>query len=192
MKINEKIYQILKDFNIDKDEGALCLLGIKHGLELDEVWFERTLKQINLTKIIERDYITREVVWNIALYEDEPVIKNNWDWVDTEYRSLFKEINNKRAGSNKSCLTRMKKYFSENPEYRKEDVLIATALYLAPFRDGTTDPQYLTQADYFIRKSVTRAKEDYASKLEEYMEIYQDSKETYSEQDILRNRGMID
>jgi len=191
MEINKKIFDILKGFNIDRDEGLTCLLAFKHNITPDIDWFGKTIKQLNLTHIYEKGYENKDLIWKVPLYQSETgEAVDKWDWVTSEYREMFKDVNKERAGSGNSCVKKMKKVFAENPEIRKEDVIEATKMYLSSFRDGQKDPQYLSSADYFIRKYDVR--KDYTSKLEQYLELYFDNKESYSEEDILKNRGVID
>ena len=60
----------------------------------------------------------------------------------------------------------MKKFFAENPEVRKEDVVNATQMYFS----SLTDRQYLTSSHYFIYKGVGR---DKLSALAVWVERYQ-------------------
>ena len=60
---------------------------------------------------------------------------------------MFKEKNNSKGGHVTATTSRMKKFFSENAEYRKDDVITATRNYLA-----NTDGDYIRFPHYFISK----------------------------------------
>lgn len=143
MKLNPEIKNILQFYNINIDKGYLCLLGIYYGLDIDQIYDEVVVKQINLTKIVEKDYKTNSLTWNIPLFEG---IEYAFEWVSSEYNILFKQLNSKRASDSTSCILRMKKLFSLNPDIRKEEVIEATKLYL----ETVNDPEYLKSSHKFI------------------------------------------
>lgn len=173
MKINPKINEILKQYNIHEDSGILYLLSIYHNLDtnvLENLAFESVGKQVNLAKIVERDYTEKGMVtWNVNLYESEKESETAWDWVE-EWREMFAKLRPDARGNKKDCLTKMKKFFANNPEIRKDDVIKATQLYLATVRDA----KYLQQANYFICKVVkAEGGSTYNSRLEQYLEVLQ-------------------
>ena len=142
MKINQEIFKLLEEHDVDKGEGVLYLLSIFHDIE-SNCFSEKTIRIVNNLGIVERDYKTNTLIWHAPLYEGQNV-DSVWDWVN-QYRELFATKNKERAGSKKTCVLRMKLFFSENPHVRKDDILEATALYLR-----TIEPQYVKTAERFI------------------------------------------
>lgn len=163
MTINPQLKDIFKQFNIDYTEGLLYLTAIYYNLPLTPTLTEAldtTIKQVNLSHIVERDYTKKEIKWNISLFSGQ---ETQWEWVDKEYRKLFKDLRPDKGGSSISCLKRMKDYFRDNPEVRKDEVIAAVKLYLSEL----SDPAYLQQADYFIKKGTGA---DMTSRLQQYLE----------------------
>lgn len=142
MKINQEIFKLLEEHDVDKNEGVLYLLSIYHNVESNCI-SEKTIRIVNNLGVVERDYKTNTLIWQVALYEGQNV-DSVWDWVN-QYRDLFASKNKERTGSKKTCVLRMKMFFAENPHVRKEDVLEATAMYLR-----TIEPQYVKTAERFI------------------------------------------
>ena len=142
MKINQEIFKLLEEHDVDKNEGVLYLLSIYHNVESNCI-SEKTIRIVNNLGVVERDYKTNTLIWQVALYEGQNV-DSVWDWVN-QYRELFASKNKERTGSKKTCVLRMKMFFAENPHVRKEDVLEATALYLR-----SVEPQYVKTAERFI------------------------------------------
>jgi hypothetical protein len=174
MTFNEEIIKTLKNYGVNIDNGLLYLLSLYHNLNTDIIP-EIIKKQINITGIIIRDYVEGTVKWTMPLFIDQPMPKqltSKWDWVHTEYRKLFMDIDPKKGGDKKSCLVKMKTFFSENPEVRKEDILNATKLYLDDFKRGREEITYMQQANYFISKTVKAlGTTSYSSRLSMYLEL---------------------
>ena len=142
MELNNEIVEILKVYKIDKDKGLLCLLGIFHELDIEVFIPDDVIKAINLTKIVEKDYNTGTIKWNTSLYSGQ---QTAFDWVE-DWIKPFGQINPERKGVKKDCIVRMKKFFADNPEYRKDDVYRARDMYLRTVKD----PQYLKSPHKFI------------------------------------------
>ena len=162
--INPQIKEICQQHNIDYVEAVLYLTAVFYNLPLStalEKALQTTIKQVNVVHIVERDYLNKSIKWNVSLFGED--ISNQWKWVDTEYRILFRNLRPDRAGSSVSCLKRMKDFFKENPEVRKDDVIAAAKLYISEL----TNPDYLQGADYFIKKGVGS---NVTSRLSEYLE----------------------
>lgn len=172
MSINPEIQKILRQYNIPVAPGLLYLLTLYHELE-DGLFSEVIKKQINLSKIVERDYSEQgKLIWNIPLYSSE-IISDQWDWIQG-WRNLFGKLRNDAIGDRKGCLLKMKKFFAEHPEVRMDDVLKATMMYLNPYYQSRTgfDVKFLQRADYFISKSVRAdGGVQFTSRLEMYLEI---------------------
>lgn len=142
MELNNEIVEILKTHKIDKDQGLLCLLGIFHELEIETSIPHEVVRAVTLTKIVEKDYTNKTIKWNIPLYSGQ---QTAFDWVG-DWIEPFGKINPERKGTKRDCISRMKKFFSENPEYRKEDVFKARDMYLSTIKD----PQFLKLSHKFI------------------------------------------
>ena len=127
MEINPEIKSILKGCNIDVQQGTLCLLAIYFNLDGTGVVSEDLMKKINFTKIAEKDYTSNTITWNVPLFVGQEA--GAFDWV-SEWMHPFGTIGTPaRRGTAREVITRMKEWFSKNPEYRKEDVFAARDLY---------------------------------------------------------------
>lgn len=146
MEINRAISRILKESNINIDDGTLVLLGIYYGLNVDKVCPEEIVKAINTTKIVERDYRTNSIKWNVALFAGQEL---EWDWVFNKYNAMWNRAP-ARKDNDKDVLKRMQRFFSMYPQYRKEDVKNATIAY----HKSQGDPQYLKSSAKFIFEGI--------------------------------------
>lgn len=149
ININKDILVTLSGYKINKDEAILYLLGIYFGLDTSYI-SEVTRKQVNALNIIEREYKDNSnkphtLKWITPLFSGKKEVQNQWEWVE-QYRELFNQRNPERKGTKSAVLARMKKFFAENPEVRKNDVRQATEAYLRTVTDG----QYLKSAHKFI------------------------------------------
>lgn len=142
MEINKEIYEILKEFNIDTDDGLLVLLGIYFKLDVDRVCPEEIVKAINTTKIVEKDYAKKRLQWNVPLFQEQVT---EWDWVK-KYNDKFGKMNPSRKDALGDVTTRMIEWFKKYPQYRVEDVKRATQSYMSTVKD----PQYLKSSAKFI------------------------------------------
>ena len=163
MEINQQIRDLLDSFGINQEDGLSYLLSVY--FECRPSYTPTILIQkINATNILGIG-ASRELIWNIPLFVASVEIDSKWDWVKLWNKS-FGDINPKRKGTDKDCIIRMKKFFSENPEVRKDDVINATQMYFS----SLTDRQYLISSHYFIYKGVGR---DKLSALAGWVERYQ-------------------
>lgn len=142
MEFNPEVLEILREFKIDRDTGLLSLLGIYHGLDIDKIVPEDTVKAINLTHIVDKDYTTKSITWNIPLFKGQ---ETAFEWV-SDWMEAFGRINPDRKGSARDAIPRMKDFFKKYPEYRKEDVYKARDLYFSTVKDR----QYLMKSHKFI------------------------------------------
>lgn len=186
MKLNPELKDVFKEFNIDSAQGIFCLMSIYHKIPLTGMLaslLESTMMQINVSKIVEKDYKTTppSVVWNYPLYEGE---ETEWAWVDKEFRPLFKAANKLKAGSASSCIRKMKDFFRKHPSVRKDDVLAAAKLYISSVNDTT----YLQQADYFIFKN-SDTKSAFTSRLEQYIELLKENRKRAAQGSINKPMG---
>jgi len=172
--INEEIYEIFKEFKIYKDDGILALLSLYYNLNSNLIPNE--LKQkLNTTGIYTLDKYG-VLQWKVQLFEGQ---QTAFEWVKLEYCSLFKEANPNKGGKIKEATTLMKKFFSLNPEVRKDDVLGATRMYLR-----ATNPEYIRFPNYFIQKGIGA---DKTSDLTDWLEKYKASQEVNTER-VLTNK----
>ena len=163
MKINPQINALLEQYNIPVNDAIAYLLSIHFNCRPS---YTPTLlvQRINVTNILGID-ANREVIWHVPLFEGESQTK--WDWVK-DWNAGFGLINKKRKAPDKDCITRMKAFFADNPDVRKEDVYGATKMYLSTL----TNAEYLISSHYFISKGVGR---DRTSTLEGWVEKYREA-----------------
>lgn len=108
--------------------------------------------------------------------EQETQSADKFKWV-SKFRDLFKQVNPDRWGTLSTCKERMKKFFSENPEVRVDEVMDATIMYLK-----NTDRRYIMKSHKFIYDGVGTSRN---STLEEWIEKLREvSSSTQSPKDI--------
>lgn len=161
MNINPQINAILAEHNINESDGIAYLLSVYFNHRPS---YTPTLliQRMNITNILGISP-EREVMWNVPLFLQGNSV-DKWDWVEA-WNNEFGNVNPKRKGSLKTVVTRMKAFFAENPDIRKEDVIEATKMY---FR-SLTSREYIISSHYFISKGVGRDRE---SALESWVEKY--------------------
>lgn len=144
MVINIEIKEIIEESKVDIHKAVLYLMCIYHNIDSSMYLniTEAEITELNLLKIVERDYKTNTTKWNIPLYTGEAT---EFDWV-RDWMKPFKEMNRDRAGVFATCLKRMKWFFSNYPQYRKEDVYLARDMYMR----SVTSPQYVMKSHKFI------------------------------------------
>jgi hypothetical protein len=125
------------------------LLGYYYNLDVDKVCSEDTIKAINLTKIVEKDYSKNILKWNIPLFQGQ---QTEWDWVE-KYNDMW-NINKARKDSLADVVKRMQEWFKKYPHYRRQDVQAATQAYFKTVKD----PQYLKSSAKFIFEGVGATK----------------------------------
>lgn len=176
-ELNPEIKEVLKQSNIDADQGLLCLLGIWYKLDVDKVCSEETVKAINLTKLFEKDYGANTITWNMPLFMNQVT---EWDWV-IEWNARW-NIDPSRKGAKADVMKRMKDFFAKYPQYRKQDVLAATTAYF----DSQRMPGYLKNSAAFIFDGAGAMKKSILSGWCEYVA----SKENTDTNTDLRGRLM--
>ncbi len=170
--INPKIVRIIEQKGFETSNIITYLLSLHYNLKPDYIP-ELVKKQTYVTGIVNRDFKHGTILWIVPLFDSvstNPPPAVQWEWVDKEYRKLFIEIRKDAGGDKQACMNKMKKFFSENPEVRKDDVIRATMLYLDGFKSGKEDPKFLQQANYFIFKGVQGAV-NYQSRLSQFLEL---------------------
>jgi len=166
--INQAIYEQLDRFNIEKNAGTLYLLSVFYNIDATGIIDDEIIKQVNFTKIAERNYSTRKTTWNVPLFSEVgTAIDEKWDWVIDDYRKLWMDIKGSKGGDRATCIAKMKKFFAANPSVRKSDIMEAAKQYTSGFLKGNS-PTYMIEADNFISKKVEGTTR---SKLEQMLEI---------------------
>lgn len=97
-----------------------------------------------------------------SIYKDE--VDAAWNWVVTDYIPLFKEYG--KANPKREVITRMKKFFAENPSIRADEVIGATKMYIK-----ATNTKFIRESRYFIHKGVGTEK---ISDLLNWVEMYRE------------------
>lgn len=162
VSINSEILESFRNYKINTQEAQLYLLGIYFNLDTEYI-SEKTRKQVNALKIVERLYTVSSghtVKWLVPLFNEER--DEPFAWTEN-FRSAFGRINPDRKGTKSAVTSRMKKFFAENPEVRMDDVKAATENYLSSVKD----PQYLKSAHKFIYEGTGVSR---VSMLETYLE----------------------
>lgn len=140
MKINKNLIQLLKSSGLDPNDVIPYLLGLYFGY-VSTYTPEELKVRVNILKIVEHS--ETGLVWNLPIFDG--MVSDPFDWIKEEYISLFKAIG--KGGNLRDTTVRMKKLFAENPDYRKDEIIEATKLYIS-----NTEPKYVRLPHYFIRK----------------------------------------
>jgi len=163
MKINPQIKAVLREFNIPVEDGIAYLLSIFFNCR-PSYTPPLLVQRMNITNILGIN-ANREVIWHIPLFEQDS--QDKWQWV-LDWNAEFKRINKLRKGPDKDVITRMKAFFADNPDIRKEEVIAATDLYFK----SLSSAEYLISSHYFISKGVGR---DRVSALYGWVEKYREA-----------------
>lgn len=180
MTINPKIESKLLTHNLDVDTALLYLLSIYFNINSQALPLD-VIQNVNLTKIVIVDHRTNSIKWNIPLFLEQTITEipiEKWEWVE-KLRLKFGSTKPGGGGSKNASLLKMKKFFAENPEVRKEDIEKAVDLYLHEFKSGKSSLQYFQRFDYFISKLVNGTVE---SRLEVYLDILKNNTEVQTKQ----------
>jgi hypothetical protein len=139
--INSEIKELLRRASVPIDDGIGYLLTLYYDVRISFV--PPVLQQKVLsTNIVNIDYTSNTLVWNVSLFEETEI---GFEWIG-DWMNLFKNVNPDRRGVKADVLKRMKKFFMNNPTYRKEDVFKAAENYLAT----VSNPIYCKKAHKFI------------------------------------------
>lgn len=164
MEINPQIKSVLAQYAIPVDDGLAYLLSIFFNCR-PSYTPPLLVQRMNVTNILGIDD-NREVIWHVPLFTNTEAI-DKWKWV-LEWNLEFKRVNSKRAAGAKDAITRMKAFFADNPDVRKEEVIEATKMY---FR-SLSSAEYIISSHYFISKGVGR---DRTSALLSWIEKYREA-----------------
>ncbi len=163
MEINPRIKEVLIEFNIDVQDGIAYLLSIYFDCR-PSYTPPILIQKINVANLLH--FNGKELVWLVPLFEgvsSDSITDEKWKWVN-EVRDMFGAKNPARKGPKSAVLSRMKAYFSANPDVRQSDIIGAVQMYL-----HQVDSNYVTSTHYFITKGNGPAK---VSLLEEWVEKY--------------------
>jgi hypothetical protein len=163
MRINPQINQVLTEFGIPVNDGVAYLLSIHFDCR-PSYTPPNLIQRINVTNILGISS-KKELLWNVPLFADENA-DEKWHWV-IAWNKSFKDLNSKRTAPDKDVIKRMKAFFADNPDVRKEEVIGGTKLYFSSLNSA----EYLTSSHYFISKGVGR---DRVSNLELWVNRYKE------------------
>jgi len=159
-EFNPVIKEILTSSNILLNDGLTYLLAIHFGTNPSYIP-EELKRKVLATNILTKDYSNGEVKWKVPLFDGQDI---GFEWI-VDFMNLFSEVNPTRRGTKSLVLTRMKKFFVNNPSIRSQDVMEATKLYIK----NVNDPKYIKMSHKFIY-------EQGGSMLEDWIENYEKSK----------------
>lgn len=155
LNFNSEIRRIFREKNISIHDGLTYLLSLYYGTSPS--YIPETLeRRVLACGIVNKNYESNEIEWRVPLFEEQEV---GFEWIG-EWMDLFKTVNPERRGTKKYVLSRMKKFFVNNPAIRKDDIFEATKLYLK----GVSDPRYCKKSHKFIYE------QDGSSMLNDYVE----------------------
>lgn len=141
IKVNTEIKKILARRNIPIHDGVCFLVSLYYGLNPSFIPKELERKVL-ASGIVTKDYSTEQITWLVPLLEESVT---GFEWVGA-WMDLFKEVNPDRRGVKREVITRMKRFFVNNPSVRTEDVVDATKLYLK----GVNEARFCKKSHKFI------------------------------------------
>ena len=178
--INPRIKDILTEYRIPYKDGLSVLISIYYDCVpsyTDLPVVERLYKKVLSTGICSGNHnVGKGVEWRIPLFEDQ---LTQFDWVK-EYVEVFKKCNPSVPGTVTECTKRFKKFYSEHPTVRFEDIKGAVNMYLKSLNDY----KYIMHPHYFIYKGVGL---DKTSMLEYWLEEYYKEKGSLNSRNSLSN-----
>ena len=160
MKINSKIKEILTDYKITIKDGVSYLILLYYDC-IPSYVPSSLMTQLNKTNIY--SFESSSIQWNVKLFEEQIT---GFEWV-VDWMKLFSDINKERRGVKNTCIARMKKFFAEFPDIRKEDVVEATKMYLDSLKGQ--DRKFLKTSHKFIYEGSGTEK---MSHLKEWVDKY--------------------
>jgi len=150
MKIRKELIEKLHKEGPFLVDDILCVLLCLYYNLVPSIIEKVALREI-CTYLLEKGYIDKGFHVIVLLFGEEEKSEEKseedtpWTWVKTEYIPLFTELG--KDEHSKESVSRMKKFFSENPDIRKDEVVEATKMYIR-----STDSKYVRQPHYFISK----------------------------------------
>ena len=190
LKLSDEFISYLREQNLSTESRAILLINsilLKVASDNKEIFEGRnalaTFSEEVLGEMIKEGLLSYSELtgYKLVLHifeeqEQETQSADKFKWV-SKFRDLFKEVNPDRWGTLSTCKERMKKFFSENPEVRVDEVMDATIMYLK-----NTDRRYIMKSHKFIYDGVGTSRN---STLEEWIEKLREvSSSTQSPKDI--------
>ena len=190
LKLSDEFISYLRDQNLSTESRAILLINsilLKVASDNKEIFEGRnaltTFSEEVLGEMIKEGLLSYSELtgYKLVLHifeeqEQETQSADKFKWV-SKFRDLFKQVNPDRWGTLSTCKERMKKFFSENPEVRVDEVMDATIMYLK-----NTDRRYIMKSHKFIYDGVGTSRN---STLEEWIEKLREvSSSTQSPKDI--------
>lgn len=159
LNFNTDVVQLLKDNDINVNDGKLILIALYFNLrptfvpdDLKHKIFKLGLFTYNKSK--------KEIKWKFDIFNQSEI-----DWLD-EYRDLFKNVNKERKGDKKTVNNKLKKFMINYPTVTKEQIINSTKLYLRE-----QNPTYIMDSGYFIEKNGNSKILEYLNRLDKEKEV---------------------
>jgi hypothetical protein len=172
MQINPKIKEVLSEYNLDYRDSLAYLLSIYFDCK-PSYTPPLLVQKLNVTNIL--GIVDQKLHWNVPLFIGTLQIEDKWEWI-TEWMQGFSNKNPERRGTKSTAITRMKTFFANNPDVRKDDIISATDLYLR-----NTDPRFIHKSHKFIYdgigKNLNSTLEEWVDKVKEHKEAMGDLKD---------------
>ena len=190
LKLSDEFISYLREQNLSTESRAILLINsilLKVASDNKEIFEGRnalaTFSEEVLGEMIKEGLLSYSELtgYKLVLHifeeqEQETQSADKFKWV-SKFRDLFKQVNPDRWGTLSTCKERMKKFFSENPEIRVDEVMDATIMYLK-----NTDRRYIMKSHKFIYDGAGTSRN---STLEEWIEKFREvSKNTKTSEDI--------
>ena len=190
LKLSDEFISYLREQNLSTESRAVLLINsilLKVASDNKEIFEGRnalaTFSEEVLGEMIKEGLLSYSELTGYKLvfhiFEEqtkESTLTDKFAWVG-KFRDLFKQANPDRWGTLSTCKERMKKFFSENPEIRVDEVMGATEMYLK-----NTDRRYIMKSHKFIYDGVGTSRN---STLEEWIEKFREvSKNIETPKDI--------
>jgi len=141
-RVNGRVIDLVDGLGIRRDDALGCLITLYYHVRPGYV--PPSVKGALEGAGIFTDGPDGMVTWHVPLFEGA---ETAFGWVRDEYCALFREVSPDRPVYAAESLRRMKKFFAEHPDIRKDEVMAATRMYLR-----ATDPNFVRQPNYFISK----------------------------------------
>lgn len=190
LKLSDEFISYLREQNLSTESRAILLINsilLKVASDNREIFEGRnalaTFSEEVLGEMIKEGLLSYSELtgYKLVLHifeeqEQETQSADKFKWV-SKFRDLFKQVNPDRWGTLSTCKERMRKFFSENPEVRVDEVMDATIMYLK-----NTDRRYIMKSHKFIYDGAGTSRN---STLEEWIEKLKEvSSNTQSPKDI--------
>lgn len=159
LNFNTDVVQLLKDNDINVNDGKLILIALYFNLK--PTFVPDNLKhKIFKLGLFTYDKYRKEIKWKFDIFNQSEI-----DWLE-EYRDLFKNVNKERKGDKKTVNHKLKKFMIHYPTVTKEQIINATKLYLRE-----QNPTYVMDSGYFIEKNGNSKILEYLNRLDKEKEV---------------------